>query len=454
MTEDNPANELTRQLMGLSSLIQLENKSRQTETIAEFGFFIVNETRRLLNYHQAVFFKNRSNRLLPANISGVPDYEKNAPYVKWLRKLAAKTLRKQQLQSPSIFQGQELPENLQKGWQEWSGGAGIWCPFVVNRKLLGGLWLTRDNDWQEAEVGLLKQLSTSYAYSLYALTTRTKWWNPEIHIHIGKAFIRIALLAAMTAALFIPVQLSVLAPAKVAAVDPLIVTSPLNAVVKQIHVRPNQQVKKGQLLFTLDDTELRNRYNVAGKTLEVVEAEYRKSRQQSLLMTDKGSDADLLKAKIKSKEAEVKFTLEKLALVDVRAEKSGIVLFNDPNDWLGKPVAVGEKILILADPDKNELEIHIPVENAVNLEPGAKVRMFLNIDPTREINAEIYRTSYEAEISEERILSFQVKARFASGTAPVRIGYRGTAKIFGKEVPLYYYLLRRPLAKVRRTLGV
>ena len=68
------------------------------------------ETRRLVNYHQAAFFINKSNRLLLANISGVPDYEKNAPFVKWLKKLLTKILTNKQREEQLVFSEQEIPE--------------------------------------------------------------------------------------------------------------------------------------------------------------------------------------------------------------------------------------------------------------------------------------------------------------------------------------------------------
>jgi hypothetical protein len=82
------------------------------------------------------------------------------------------------------------------------------------------------------------------------------------------------------------------------------------------------------------------------------------------------------------------------------------------------------------------------------------VRVFLNTDPTRPLEAVIEQASYEAQINESGILAFKAKARFASPDVAPRIGLKGTAKIYGEQVSLGYYLLRRPLSAVRRTLGI
>jgi len=114
----------------------------------------------------------------------------------------------------------------------------------------------------------------------------------------------------------------------------------------------------------------------------------------------------------------------------------------------------GEKVLTLANPDDAEVQIQLPVDDAINLEPGARVRMFLNIDPTRPLDAQLRQTSYEAEVTPEDILAFRLKASFDEGTPLPRIGLKGTAKIYGDKVPLFYYLMRRPISALRQTLGL
>ena len=80
--------------------------------------------------------------------------------------------------------------------------------------------------------------------------------------------------------------------------------------------------------------------------------------------------------------------------------------------------------------------------------------MFLNIDPTHPLDAQLRQTSYEAEVTPDDILAFRLKASFDEGTQLPRIGLKGTAKIYGNQVPLIYYLMRRPISAVRQTLGI
>ena len=62
----------------------------------------------------------------------------------------------------------------------------------------------------------------------------------------GRAPPRPGAACALLAAGAIPVRLSVLAPGELVAAQPAVLRAPLDGVVAQIHVQPNQIVKQGQ----------------------------------------------------------------------------------------------------------------------------------------------------------------------------------------------------------------
>ena len=181
-----------------------------------------------------------------------------------------------------------------------------------------------------------------------------------------------------------------------------VIAAPMDGIIKEFMVTPNQPVTKGQPLFALDDIRLRNEYDISLKTLAVSRADELRARQKAF--GDKNSRAELLvlKARIQQQQASVAYLVEKLERAQVMAPIQGIVVFNDVNDFLGKPVVVGEKIVTLADPGQVAVQIQLPVADAINLIPGAPIRIFLNIAPEKPIGGRLHQAAYEAQLTSDR----------------------------------------------------
>ena len=69
---------------------------------------------------------------------------------------------------------------------------------------------------------------------------------------------------------------------------------------------------------------------------------------------------------------------------------------------------------------------------------------------TRSLWVSIIAPWYETA---EGFLAYRLKAEFTDQESPPRIGLRGTAKLFGDETTVFFFLFRRPLAKARQWLG-
>jgi len=99
------------------------------------------------------------------------------------------------------------------------------------------------------------------------------------------------------------------------------------------------------------------------------------------------------------------------------------------------------------------LKIDLPVEDAIVLREGAEVEVFLHANPLRAIPARLTHASYHAEVLPTNEFAYRVKAEVAEPSEAIRIGWQGTAKIYGDRVSLFFYLFRRPLSVFRQTIG-
>jgi hypothetical protein len=346
---------------------------------------------------------------------------------------------------------EDCPEELRPDWKEFTLAHGLWCPLKhPGGQIIGGLWLTRDEPWVDHEVTVLQRLGDAYAYAWCAVgpsnARRWRWGLSRTMTWV--------LAVVMLSALAIPVPMSTLAPAKIVAKDPSIVSAPIDGVIAEIFVLPNTVVSKGQVLFKYEDTTFRSEYEVAERNLDVGMAQYRRAVQGSFVDAEQKSEVPLLKAEVELRETERNYTHERLAKVEVKAEQAGLLLYTDKSDWIGKPVVVGQRIMELANPQQLEVRIDLPVEDAIVLREGASVALFLNANPFSSVPATVSHASYHAEVLPNNMLAYRVTAQLGQGASEFRIGWQGSAKIYGETVTLFTYLFRRPISAVRPWIGL
>ena len=159
-----------RQLDGLSTILNLERRSRRAETREELGFIIVNETHNLIPYRQSVFWEKTNGRARVRALSGVSRVERDAPFVQWLGRVMPWLDRDSALPDPRPVDGGDLADVSMKGWDEWFPRYGLWVPMThPSGRRLGALLLARDDPWEEHEQKLIGHLAESYAYAWSAV---------------------------------------------------------------------------------------------------------------------------------------------------------------------------------------------------------------------------------------------------------------------------------------------
>ncbi|MBF0185700.1 MAG: HlyD family efflux transporter periplasmic adaptor subunit [Magnetococcales bacterium] len=468
----------------LVTLLGLLRKARLLRDPVPLTFLLVNETRQLSPYRQAALWRSSGpGQGYVETLSGLALPDRQAPYLLWLSSLLAALpamdlpgslqlqrppLSTENATSPALPErclADLLPAHLAEEWSNWLPDYALWLPMYHlepdphSRKPLGGLLLARDWPWSSAERQLLEELVAGMALIWQPLLQQRSLfsrWNERLFEQSWSngRLLRLAALLLALAALTLPVRQSALAPAVVVAAQPVLVRSPLAGVIDRFHVAPNALVSEGQLLFSLEDTQLRNQLETAKNELEVAAADYRQAVQKATREPQKMVQTTVQEKRWEQKKADVDYLSERLSRVDVRAIRAGVAIFSDSNDWIGRPVKVGERVLLLADPKQVELEIHLPVADAITLEPGAEVALFLNIHPEAPLPARLEYASYQAEVTAESILAYRLKARFTDLLHAPRIGLAGSARIYHQSVSLFTLLTRRPLAFARRWLGV
>ncbi len=438
----------------LYSLLQLEERARHAETLKELQFLIVNETRQLVNYRQAFLFSVKGlsgTSYKVETASSIAVIDTNEPYIVWLNKIAANLQQSKNMNSILKLDSASCPEEFRDEWKEYSLPFVIWVPLQLHNEVtVGGLWIARENPWNDNEIVLLKRIADSYAHAMGALTGKKKLIRKSDKT---KYIIWTSLLIVFLAS-FVPIRLSALAPVEIVAKDPVIVSAPIDGVVRELIKNPNTMVAKGESLLLFEDTSFRNEVAIAKKALSVTQAELRKASQAAFGDNKSKSEIAILKSHVELRQSELDYANDLLSRVEVKAEQRGLLIYADKDDWKGRPVRVGEKIMEIANPSSIKLKIELAVSDAILIEQNADVEVFLDIAPLNSMPAKITHTSYKADVTANEVLAYKLDAEFSEEIPELRIGLQGTAKIYGEKVSLFFYLFRRPISALRQLIGL
>ncbi len=441
---------------GAQALLEIETKSRQSSNERDLYQLIVNETRKLTKARQVFAVRCRKKKTRIVSVSGLKDVNNEAPLVQDIQRVVDHVDGEVGLKQQQRFC---LTDELSGGLHflpVYPFPHLLWIPFLSRRGfLLGGMLLAREQEWQDADMAVANRLAESFQHALSlirlekvaVLTSKPKALRRSLFIMLA--------LAALAGTMAIPVSMTTLAPMEVVAHKPFIVSAPIEGIIEDVLVNPGEAVRPGQPIVQLSDTVLKNRLQVSRREVAVANARLKKASQLAFNHADGRSELRTAMADLELKKAELKFAEEMFQRAQIRAQRSGHAVYSNKLGLIGKPVAVGEHIMQIADPNRIEIKIDVPVGDAFALTTGADVKVFLDSDPLRARDATIVFSDYQTHESVGGDIVLGAIAEFSdqAETLP-RLGVRGTAKIFGDHVPLGYYLFRRPIAALRQWIGL
>jgi hypothetical protein len=435
----------------LGVLLQIEGRALEAPTLAALRFTIVNETHALTPFRQAALFEPEGTKLRLVAASGLASVANDSPFAVWLNRFAQRFPSEDGVHRLNY---EDASAEDEPNWSEWLPDHLLLVPLKSKQgELRGWVMYAREEPWSDSDAALLQRLHATFGYCHAALgrTQQSAWSGLRKLFKHRKRWL---LVGALVLSLLIPVRLSVLAPAEVIALNAKAVSAPQDGVIGSFAVQPNARVKAGDLLFSLDDSALLNRRQVALQGLEVAKADAHVAQQRAFGDAKSKSEVAVALGRVREKEAELAAVESQAQRVEIRAEQDGVAIFADTNDWIGRPVQTGERVMQLAQPEDSGVLIWLAVADAINLELDAPVRLFLHTEPLSPRAAKLIEASYQSSLSPDSVAAYRLRASFDEGTELPRIGLRGTARISGDWVLLGYYLFRRPLSTVREWTGL
>ena len=242
-----------------AQFLDLERQTRAARTIEQLAYSLVNDSQPLFGYrHTALLIAGKVRA-----VTAVSSVDSNAPFVAFVEQAVAQLHKLALSQTARVVLAEQLSGAVQADWQSLSAGHVFWLPLMDPQgRVFGGLWLARDTPWSPAEQVLLAHFGDTCSHAWHALQPRQPW---RLRLTRKRW---IAVLVALLLMLLIPVRQSVLAPAEVVPQAGQVVAAPLDGVIAEFLVKPNQSVKTGDLLLRFESTTLTAQADVAARALD------------------------------------------------------------------------------------------------------------------------------------------------------------------------------------------
>lgn len=439
----------------LATLQQLTLEAGLSESRAQLGFRILNRTIAYCQYDRAALWLPAGRGWKLLGVSGGVDVNQQAPLVaEWTRALRATG----DLQAPMIIEPDARPA-LPPEWhalgRRTNGFSLAWLPIVVSGRPVAALWLERWNGSRFTRHDLTRLEPLILAYGV-AWRSVTRPRGRLARLLGSRKWITAcaASLAILTALVLVPVPLRIVAPCEVVPDQPLVIAAPLAGVIDEVLVLPGRQVAAGELLAVYDKRVALEELKVAEQQVLIIDSDLQRARVQAFQDADARAQIALLENRLAQEQTRLRLARERAARLQIRAPQAGTLMFDDPHTWRGRPVQVGERIMMIVDPQRTKLRIWLPESDKIEFGRERPVHVVLDCAPQASRRATLRFLANHYELNRDGQPCFRAEADWADAAATARMGLQGTAVLYGDDVPLGCWLLRRPLAAVRRTLGV
>ncbi len=320
-------------------------------------------------------------------------------------------------------------------------------PILAGERLLGALLLERRGGFGEARLRAAQDAAL-FVFPLLEMQHRLQRplagrWAQAISprglrlARLSPRPARLAALALLPLAVVIgalPMQLEVVAPARLEGGEQRVIAAPFDGYVASATVRPGAEVKAGELLVTLQERDLelqRQRWQAEAAQLD---KQYREA-----LTHDEPAPIAIARAKLEQTQAQLALAERELARARITAPFDGVVISGDLHQATGMPVQRGQTLLTLAPVLRLKVVAEVDEQDIALLAPGQSARVLFAAQGQAVERFTVGRVSPVATTVEGRNI-FEIEgtlqgaaAADAAATPPaaltLRPGQRGVVRV-------------------------
>ncbi len=428
-------------------LIRLGSSMIKADSFKEAVKLLVNELNEITNALKVVLVPiKKSKRIL--SVSGNIEATQDNEFASAMNEMRKKFVKENK---PQIILAENLPDNMQntrKLLKNISGSNVLWAPVIEKKGTTEyGLWIERmpDAKWKKEEIRALLFALPFFAVALNSFQTK---------LFRIKKYIAASIVTVLIILMFLPVHSRVNAPFQITPDSPWYVFAPIEGILKKLHIKPGQQVKANDIIFSYDSMLLEKKRDEAVQALVSSKAEIIRLEDASYTDNYALSKIPAQRIIVKRREADADFFTRQLELCDVRSKADGIVILDDPDALIGTFLQTGQMVMRIADTAKTKIKIMVPITDTGLVTKGSAVDIRLDSEPFRVHKAVIERIGYDVVLSEESLPAVIAYGIWNENETRIMPGQRGTAAIQGPKTYLGMQLFRKPIMALRIFFGI
>lgn len=311
-------------------------------------------------------------------------------------------------------------------------------PLVSQGRAFGALTLLRAGDvpFDRHELAQCEKISIALGPLLQLKYDAERvWWErllaavsdgaraltapgrPGLKSGVAAGVLAIALLA------LVPMSYRIGAPARVEGAIQRVLVAPADGFLRELHARPGDRVKQGQVLAELAQDDLRLEQRKWGSEL----AQHENTAAAALARSDRAQYV-VSQARAEEVRAQLDLASQQLERTRVVAPFDGVVIAGDLTQTLGAPVQRGETLLTIAPDQQFRLLIEVDERDIKEVRIGASGQLALGALIGHSLPFEVVRMTPMASTREGRNF-FEVEGKFEGKASDMRAGLQGIAKI-------------------------
>jgi RND family efflux transporter MFP subunit len=270
----------------------------------------------------------------------------------------------------------------------------------------------------------------------------------QIKSCLGSGYLTTKLIAGSLAlivlvAAVIPAQYRVSAPARLEGSVQRMVVAPADGYLKQVHVRPGNLVKQGQLVAEL----ARETFDLERRKWESEIAQYENAYRDAMAKHNR-LEVVTAQARIEETRAQLALANDKLDRTQILAPFDGIVIKGDLTQSLGAPVKQGDLLLTIAPADDYRVMIEVDERDIADIRVGRHGNLALTASPKQAFPITVLRPTPVAASADGRNY-FEVEAKLNATDDVLRPGLKGVAKIEMEQRSLLWIWGHRAMDSLR-----